>query len=427
VTVAEARACAMYDHARALVEHYARALPLALLLQQRTSEPPAAWLFHEPTDWDALPRLRAGLEALRAELRRAHVPETLTPGGIFASPPGSPPACPPTLGALYERTYFGRSFPMFAAHANDLAALEREAGAADPRARWTVVDRRLGPALLHEILHFHPDRDPLFPPYLDEALAGYLGVRLVRATAFPAPGDDDALRGFPWFAQVGQALVRAFGLGPVLAAHAGARPWTDVLGAPLLDTLERLAWTAYRVHRPLHFHPDTTRPDRWAKLFFLAAQGRPVEELTFDDLDRTSMDACALPAERPADAALEREMLEHALAAMCLETVFVDPVWRTRTTPPAGPVTLDFAAGTCRAPARPAPHGPGASPDPAPLYVLPPAFCAARLADGVTACTLALEAAEPAALAELADALLAGRDGPGSPSTRSTQPRPPLS
>jgi len=351
--IAELLACALAAaegdgdeaHAAGLRLQYLEALPTARLDQLTGASPRAASLFHTPRPWPRLPRFRRGLERLYARFA-AHGLD----GARALGAPDVDAYCAgfETLAQWYVATYWGRLEPMFQALPHDLMASLPEPSASDA-AFWAAVDHRLPLPMLHEVLHFTPARETLLPPYLDEALAGWFGVVLDEASAFPAPGDDDGLAGWPWFAQVGEALCRAFGEGPVLAAQAGLRPWDEALPAALPSACARLGWQAYRAAPAIHFHPDVTRPDRWVKLFYATAAGAdPAAFASLTALDAVRFADLALPPSPDEDA----RILYHALSAMALTATQVGGSWRVRREPPTGPVVVDFARGEVSAPAR---------------------------------------------------------------------------
>ncbi|PKN58612.1 MAG: hypothetical protein CVU56_05040 [Deltaproteobacteria bacterium HGW-Deltaproteobacteria-14] len=377
------------DHADGLRLQYLEALPAARLDQLVGTGALAARVFHTPAPWPHLRRFRRGLDRLFDRFAAHRLDPERALGAVDA---GAYCARFPTLADWYVTTYWGGLEPMFQALPHDLAA--SLPGDAPEEAFWAAVDHRLALSMLHEILHFAPARETLLPPYLDEALAGWFGVVLDEAAAFPAPGDDDGLAGWPWFAQVGEALCRAFGEGPVLAAQAGLVPWDEVLPAGLPAACARLGWAAYRAAPALHLHPDVTRPDRWVRLFYAAAAGRdPGAIATLEALDALPFHALALPARPRQDA----RIVYHALSAMCLEATQVGASWRVRRAAPAGPVIVDFARGEVSAPARPA----GYELAPA-RYALPPLGRTDRHA-------LDVSDVSPAALAAAAERLLDAR------------------
>src|SRR6185503_10828965 len=112
----------------------------------------------------------------------------------------------------------------------DLAHFARAPGSLDE-----IIDRYLSAPLIHELTHLHRRRQ-VFPLYLDECVAGWLGVHVLPQLAYP--DGDEGLYAAPWFAQVGQALVRVAGLENVLRAHAGVVPWRDALPDGLGAALE---------------------------------------------------------------------------------------------------------------------------------------------------------------------------------------------
>lgn len=322
VAVADARARGLTDHADALVRIYLETMPQARLMQLLADRAPHRWLFHEAVPWSELPRFRSALDRLFALVVRCG----LDPSVLGAPDPDAWLAARPTLADLYVGTYYGRLQPMFGATEHDLRRLAAEVSA-DPTHRWHIVDRRLGHALVHELLHFGPDREAIFPPYLDEAIAAHLQLLIDEGVAFPAPGEDSALIGWPWFSQVGSALARVVGDGPLLAAQAGLVPWSEVIPEPLLSRLERDAWAAYQAAPAVHFHPDTTRPDRWVRLIYQMVPPRP-------------------------DPVRDHVMLVHALTSTCLHSAQHEGAWCVTRRAPDGLVAIDFEAGVVRAPPR---------------------------------------------------------------------------
>lgn len=375
------------DHADGLRLQYLEALPTARLDQLVGTGALAARVFHTPAPWPHLRRFRRGLERLFARFAAHGLDAERALGAADADAYCARFA---TLADWYVTTYWGGLEPMFQALPHDLAASLPADAPED--VFWAAVDHRLALSMLHEILHFAPDRETLLPPYLDEALTGWFGVVLDEAAAFPALGADDGLAGWPWFAQVGEALCRAFGEGPVLAAQAGLIPWDEALPSGLPAACARLGWAAYRAAPALHFHPDVTRPDRWVKLFYATASGRePGAFAGIEALDAVPFHALGLPNEPAGDA----RILYHALSAMCLEATQVGASWRVRRVPPEGPVTVDFARGEASAPPRLV----GYELAPA-RYALPPLGRTDRHAIDLTDVS-------PAALAQAAGRLLA--------------------
>lgn len=388
LTIAEAEAAGLPEHARALSLHYLEGLPRARLEQLLTTSGPAAWLFHTPAPWSSMPRLVSGLERLFALLSTHGLDPARALGATSAE---ALLARHRTLAELYSATYYGRLLPMFQAFKDDLAALWREVGEASPEARWAAVDQRLATAIQHEILHFRPSAEAIFPPYLAEAFAGHIGWVIDRWVACPEPGRDDAVVGWAWFAQVGEAFARAFGDGALVAGQSGLLPWREALPAALVDACERLGWEAYRAHRRVDFHPDTTRPDRWARLAYAARRGLDVDRLALADLDRLAAPDLYLPP----DPARDHAMLVNALEAACTASTLVASSWRVTRRPPDGPVVVDPERGVLAIPPR-APTSGAVTPT---LYALPPV--------PLRATTVVIEDASPPALEAVATRLLA--------------------
>jgi O-methyltransferase domain len=243
-----------------LVEHYTRRMPA------RRAEQAQLPILHAFLDWDRLPRLRGAIARLNAILVDA----------------GVPPIEPaPTLGALYERTFYGRLMPLLYGDAH----LERAGNPHD------VIDRYLVAPVMHELCHLGPERPMLAPVHLDECVGGWLAVHV-----HPAFGEDDALAAAPWLAQVGQAVVRAFGVRAVVRAHAGLEP----LPAWFMREAESLGWRHFAAHRPLHLLADTLDPVPWVEL----ARSRGL----------------------PPDPAFDRVVVRDALRAMCLPGMATAPV-----------------------------------------------------------------------------------------------------
>ena len=260
-----------------LVEHYTRRMPV------RRAEQAELPIMHARLDWDRLPRLRGAITRLNAILDDAGVPAI---------------AKAPTLGALYERTFYGRLMPLLYGEAH-------LARAGDPH---EVIDRYLVAPVMHELCHLGPERPMLEPVHLDECVGGWLAVHV-----HPAFGEDDALAAAPWLAQVGQAVARAFGVLAVVRAHAGLEP----LPAWFMRDAEALGWRHFAAHRPLHLLADTLDPVPWVEL----ARSRGL----------------------PPDPAFDRLIVRDALRAMCL------PGMRTVPVAPSEPVRIADGWMTCGA------------------------------------------------------------------------------
>ena len=257
-----------------------------------------------------------------------------------------------TFAEIYATCFYGRYAPPLGTSDQELAAIMDEAAHDE---LLTVLDRRLAGPLFHELTHLtgpigfvrpdrqgghggpplqrrsdsdpripsYPvteDRDPLMPPYLDECIAAALGARAMPALICPDEADHLAMVGAPWFVQVGEHLFLAFGFEPIIAAHAGHLPWSEVLPENLVALFAELGWQQYLVSRHVAFLGEAQLPDPWVKLIHLARMGRldlldearlkggvalydALRELTWDTLDAPPVDGSAM---RPA---FERSML----------------------------------------------------------------------------------------------------------------------
>ena len=377
-----------------LESHYLDLMPRLRVTQLATLAEPEHTLFHTPLGeggrWH-LPRLTGAVESLYAQL-----------GADGERALGEPTAAAfiaarPTLAHLYERTLYGRLMPLLYGYPGDLAVLTR-ALTVEGLPLTAALDRHFAAPLVHELAHLAADRDALTPPYLDECVAGHLGVRAFPEFAFPSEDSVDALYHTYWLAQVGQALVRCFG-DDVLRAHAGALAWQEAIGAPLVETAARLGWQEYRRTRAPHFLSDTNHPAPWLKLIFLARAGEPLD--AFADLaalDAVPWSAIAVPPEDARD----RQILVDALRMMCVEGTRAgprpdDPLRARRRSPP--PITIDLDACEVRSPGGPL--------DPiAPRHLFPPSVAARLRNAGAREIIVQLRAVE--AIAEVADALLEG-------------------
>lgn len=267
--MAELEALGREDLTGLLTMLYGETMPLTLATQLAGLDPRCPWLMDEPLLLERMPRLRGALERLSSAL--AHGLSTLQEPHEPRGRPRPQPLWqrgfegPLRLGELYPTTFFGRLQPLFGTTPTVLAEL----AATPQKLRPEAIDRLLGPAILHELLHFTEDRAPLWPPYLDEAIAGGLGVHLLPETAFPAP-DQEALEGFLTFAQVGLALIDRLGLDSVLLAQAGLVDW-DTLIPNLRQRALDLYWPRFLAAPAAHLHPDWDDPRPWAELFDPAA------------------------------------------------------------------------------------------------------------------------------------------------------------
>lgn len=389
-------------------QHYLARTPRLCLEQRATRDQPAARFFHTPLDWAALPRLRGAIERLFADVSLAAPDARATIAG-FDSAAALVAGCP-TLASLYQRTYYGRAMPLLHGWPHDLAYYARALDGG-PASLEAVIDRHLAAPILHELTHFDEGRPALFPLYLDECVAGYLGIRHLPSFAYPPPGEDVGVFSAPWFAQVGQALCRVLGLDAVVRAQAGLVSWEEAMPPGLWRALARVGWRDWLDGRYLHFLANPLAPDPWLKLIFLGGAR------ALDDEDPRQRSLGALAALSWADipvgdeAPFDRALVEDGLRAMCLESRLDAAHYVVGRRPPPGPITVDLAAcrtSTALRPPAPAGELPIVEAGP-PAYLFPPAVAARLRADGLSALIVEVRDTSDAALAELTDALLAGR------------------
>jgi hypothetical protein len=369
-------------HAELLRAHYLVTMPRLRVEQLASEAQPNTRFFHTPLDWARLPRLSGIVDAVFA----------LEPALLGAASPAAFRDRYPTLAALYLDTYYGAAMPLLYGYPADLAWFAR-ALAEEPLE--TVLDRHLAGPILHELMHGRRERPPLFPLSLDECVAGYLGIRLLPSFAYPEPGEANAIFAAPWFSQVGQALVRTVGLDAVVRAQAGQATWEEALPHGLAATLHRLGWDEYVALRQPHFLSDPYRPDRWMKLFFLAAAGVPLDEHTLASLEALPWTEVPPGEEQPMD----REILVDALRAMCLRNRQDAYHFVVSSELPRAPIRIDL--GACRVETAPGADGC----DPVPLrYLFPPAVAARLRARGTRGYVVALPSLD--AIADVADAII---------------------
>jgi hypothetical protein len=328
--------------------HYIQRLPSLLTEQLASTSVTTTACFATPLIPGQQRPLVAAATKLMALLASANVDSTLVlPQAVVNLVQG----VSTSVADLHRDACFGGAMPLLVAQSHDVAAMAKEACKPGADGWQGAIRRRLTAALAHEWCHLGRERDALAPPLLDECLSGYLGVLVHRATAYP-PGDaDTALMGAPRFAQVGQALVGAFGtgpsgIGPLLRAHAGLVPWTQAVGAPFIAAAGQLARRLAKDEgHPLHMLAGGQAPERWRKLIALGAAGAvDLVEPTPEALDALSWDAVPLPAVlAPAH---ERAVMRDALAAMCLGVRVEDQAFRVRTTPPPTPIVIDRATAS---------------------------------------------------------------------------------
>ena len=349
-----------------LLRHYGELMPRLRAEQLDPRREPQATLFGARLDLARMPRLAGALERLYALLAAAGVPaERALPGRS----PAELVARHPTIAALYPATYYGGFMPLLYGYPADLASFARALRDAPPEA---VIDRYLAAPLIHELAHLAPSRRAELPIYLDECIAGHLGVLALPELAYPAPGEDNGLFAAPWIAQVGRALARVAGLDPLLRAHAGVAPWREVLPPPLLEGVGRLGWGEYLAARAPHFLSDNVHPGRWLELIY---------------------------ADPPPEHADDEAHLAEALRAMCLDNHQVELSFRVRTRPPPSPVRVDLVTGWMTTAGGP--H------DPAGLgFHLPPAWARRVQTQGIAEFFIDLR--DPRGIPELATVLRSG-------------------
>ncbi len=367
-----------------IFRHYTDVMPAQRVAQ--LAEPDA--LLREPLVWDRLPRLRAAIDRLYAVLDEASVDCTPALGAPTAN---AFRARTPTLAVLYARTHYGGAMPLLYGNRDDLAYFTNHGGL-DLTA---AIDRYLTTPIVHELCHLAPGRDALHPLHLDECVAGWLGVYCHPEFAYPEVGHDDAIFAAPWLSQIGQSLARAFGIRPLVRAHAGAEPWDAALPAEFVDAAARLGWADWCERRTLHFLSDTMDPAPWVALALVAGAGRSLDGVTLRGLAGTPL--VELADELPADPAFDRAIVEDALRAMCLDNALIEGSLRARTSLPATPIAIDPRACTVIGARR------GEVDVVPPRYWLPPAVGARIVATGAARYTLHLHdlAAIPAAAAAL--------------------------
>jgi hypothetical protein len=288
----------MLSRAPEFLDHYTRVMP-ALREEHASTR-----LFHVPLDWARLPRLSTIVERLE-QLARVTIERA------------------PTIAAMYEQTHYGGFMPLLYGYPAHVAYFERrgrELGLDD----LGTIDRYLAAPMLHELCHFDRERDALLPPHLDECIAGFIGVHVWPAMAYPEPGHDDALYAAPWLSQVGQALARAFGVKGLVDAHVGHVAWEAVMPRRLFEEVTRFGWEDWQRRRTSHFLSDTLAPEPWVGLVREAIAARPDDEM-------------------------DRQIVRDALRAMCLTSTQVDGSLRARMAVPSEPIVIERGWMTCGA------------------------------------------------------------------------------
>jgi hypothetical protein len=326
----------------ALRAHYLTLMPELRRRQRETEDPAHQRIFHSPLRLDAMPRLRRAAVALRGLLRDADVPDDVIPA-LPLLLTGAP-----TLSELADATYFAAQLPVLYTYPGDLDAYARElrdreaAGASPAEAITALLDLRLTAPIIHELCHFGPERQPLFPPLLDECVAGYLGVVACPSFSFPEGTDDNALLGAPWFAQVGQALARSLGILNLVRAQAGITPWPEAASSAFVDAAARCGWAQHRRCRAPSFLAENTRPEPWVKLAFLARNDAEILErqalATLEAVDDIAWSE--IPTDAPAP--LDLEILRDGIRAMCLAASSDGGAYRVRAATPTEIISIDL-------------------------------------------------------------------------------------
>ncbi len=378
---------AAHGDSDAIVRHYTELMPRMRVTQIVGTDEPAATLMHEPLDWSQLPRLSAATDRVFTLVADAGVDPEIPLGAESAA---ALRARTPTFGELYMRTHYGACMPLLYGYPADLAYFMSRGQ--DVHA---TIDRYLTAPAIHELCHFGRHREAL-PMHLDECVAGYLGVSVWPELAYPAPGEDDAIYASPWLAQVGQAVVRAFGLAPVVRGHTGHTPWPTALPRGFVTAAERLADADFAARRTPHLLSDTFAPRPWVALALVAGAGMPLRDHTLESLARVPLAQLVLRD----DAELDRAIGEDALRAMCLDNAQIAGSFRVRTR--VSPVPIEIDARACSV--TTAQHS-AVDPVP-PWYWLPPAVAARLAAHGIAGYELRLHdvGVIPAAAAAICDA-----------------------
>lgn len=357
----------------ALRAHYLELMPSLRRRQREAEDPTERRIFHTPLRLDAMPRLRRAVEALRRILDAAEVSDSAIPALPLLLD------SQPTLSELADATYFAGQLPVLYTYPGDLAAYARElceresAGASAEAATVALLDLRLTAPIIHELCHFGFDRAPLFPPLLDEAVAGYLGVAACPSFSFPEGSEDNALLGAPWFAQIGQALARSLGIIPLVRAQAGITPWATAASAAFVDTAARCGWEQHRRCRAPSFLAENTRPEPWVKLAALARDGAEILERrapsTLEAIDELPWSE--IPTGEPAP--FDEVILRDGLRAMCLAARSDGGAYRVAARAPREGILIDLdSCVISRAGADPPLDGAH------PRYFFPPALAAHR-------------------------------------------------
>ncbi|HEY4178088.1 MAG TPA: class I SAM-dependent methyltransferase [Kofleriaceae bacterium] len=379
--------------------HYAQLMP-----QQRAEQlsPNAmsstimgAWLH-----WPDMPRLSGAIDRIYKLLADAGADAGAALGAHTAD---DFRAITTSVEELYTRTHYGSFMPLLYGNLADFTYFNSH-NDSPGFGTYAVIDRYLTTPIVHELCHFDRGRDALQPLHIDECIAGWFGVHVHPEFAYPVGDNDDAIYAAPWLSQVGQAIARAFGIAPLIRAHAGTEPWDHALPPAFVDAVARLGWADYVKRRTLHFLSDTLAPEPWVALALCVGAGRDVSGMTLDDLAAVPLHELVLPP----DDAFDRAIVEDGLRAMCLETFLVRTEtggsFRTRTKVPDAPIEITVE------PARITSARRGEVDTVAPRYWLPPSVAARLRAAGITGYTL--QVTDVAALPALADLICAAIEIP---------------
>jgi len=283
------------EAAAALARHYTEVMPR--MREEQLRDP----VFAHPLDWARLPRLARALDRLAAVLAEAGVESPVATARDAA-----------TLAELYAATHYGGFMPMLYGYPADLAYIVHAAGGD----RLAAIDRFLTAPIVHELCHLGRARASCLPIHLDECVGGWLGIVAHPALAYPDDDadDTDAIFCAPWFAQIGQALVRRFGRRATLRAYAGV---AGALPDEVVRAAHALADADWRARRSPSFLADPFAPEPWL----------------------------ALTEDPGPDPDADRAIVEDALRAMCLVSELRAGSHRTRRAVPRT-VVVDRAART---------------------------------------------------------------------------------
>jgi hypothetical protein len=382
-----------FSHKDLLRAHFLDAIPTLLAEQLALKRPPESDFFHRPLDWARLPQLSDAVEAFCHLLGEQGIAAEEVWG--FASLRDLQEQAS-TLAELMAHLCFGRSFPLLYAYPGDLDSYAQEIDEGKDYSR--VFDRRFTHPLVHELSHFGRTRAALFPPILDESISAYLGFLAHRSIAFPRDGEDNGLMGAPFFIQIGQAFVRAFGLKETLRAHAGLDSFESVLGPGVMEEVERLGWEQLGKTENVSLLEGHREPWVWHKMFCLLARSYPLDGIGLNELqqlDFSQIDPGPIVA-------MDRAILEDGLASMCLKSTLSGSSYRVRVEPTTEAIEIDLLE--CR---MTRPGVPESADHASPVYIFPPPVAALLRQGGVTQLTLRLTRLE--AIEEVVYHLLNGR------------------